>query len=72
MEDGHSSSVDELSGKLVLLKDEHEAVTESFTREGCSVVFMFKKVVEEVFRDLKVCRCFISVVTVINSFDKNC
>ena len=72
MEDGHSSSVDELSGKLVLLKYEHEAVTESFTRESCSVVFMFKKVVEEVFRDLKVCRCFISAVTVINSFDKNC
>ena len=72
MEDGHSSSVDELPGKLVFLEDEHEAMTEGFTRKGCSVVFMFKKVVEEVFRDLEVCRSFLNIVTVINSFDKNC
>ena len=72
MEDGHSSSVNELPSKFILLKDEHEAVTEGFSREGCSVIFMFKKIVEEVFRDLEVCRGLISVVAVVDSFDKNC
>ena len=72
VEDGHSSSVDELPGKLVFLEDKHETVTKGFTRKGSSVVFMFKKVVEEVFRDLEMCRCFFNVVTVVNSFDKNC
>ena len=72
VEDGHSSSVDKLPGKFVLLEDKHEAVTKGFTRKGSSVVFMFKKVIEEVLRDLKVCRSFFNVVTVVNSFDKNC